>query len=158
MAFTDVQKIKLEIGLVAEASDILSDEELQYFLDKNNNSIKKASLDAAKTVLFILSQQMHERTASDLEVWGHTWFENYMKSLQLYLNNPNFSINIDSAKVYAGGISKTDIRSNVDNLDNFTVITDVGIPKDCDAVNSTNTQQDIFNPCAAGYSESPFKI
>jgi len=157
MAFTDVQKIKLEIGLVAEASDILSDEELQYFLDKNNNSIKKASLDAAKTVLFILSQFTHERSDM-LEIWGHAWFENYMKSLQLYLNNPNFSINIDSAKVYAGGISKTDIRSNVDNLDNFTVVTDVGIPKDYDAVNSTNTQQDIFNPYAAGYSESPFKI
>lgn len=157
MAFTDVQKIKLEIGLVAEASDILSDEELQYFLDKNNNSIKKASLDAAKTVLFILSQFTHERSDM-LEIWGHAWFENYMKSLQLYLNNPNFSINIDSAKVYAGGISKTDIRSNIDNIDNFTVITDIGIPKDYEAVNSANTQQDIFNPFAAGYSESPFKI
>ena len=158
MAFTDVQKIRIEIGLIGEAVDVLSDEELTYFLEKNNNSIKKASLDAAKTVLFILSQLVHERTASDLEVWGHTWFENYMKSLQLYLNNPNFSINIDSAKAYAGGISKTDIRSNVDNLDNFTVVTDIGIPKDYEAVNSTNTQQDIFNPYATGYSESPFKI
>lgn len=157
MAFTDVQKIRIEIGLIGEAVDVLSDEELQYFLDKNNNSIKKASLDAAKTVLFILSQFTHERSDM-LEIWNHTWFENYMKSLQLYLNNPNFSINIDSAKVYAGGISKTDIRNNIDNLDNFTVITDIGIPKDYDAVNSDNTQHDIFNPYTVGYSESPFKI
>ena len=158
MAFTDIEKIRIEIGLVNEAADILSDEELTYFLEKNNNSIKRASLDAAKTVLFILSQLVHERTSADLEIWNHTWFENYMKSLQLYLNNPNFSINIDSAKVYAGGISKTDIRSNIDNEDNFTVITDVGIPKDYTAVNSTNTQQDIFNPNASGYSTSPFEI
>ena len=158
MAFTDIEKIRIEIGLVNEAADILSDEELTYFLEKNNNSIKRASLDAAKTVLFILSQLVHERTSADLEIWNHTWFENYMKSLQLYLNNPNFSINIDSAKAYAGGISKTDIRSNIDKEDNFTVITDVGIPKDYTAVNSTNTQQDIFNPNASGYSTSLFEI
>ena len=157
MAFTDIEKIRIEIGLVNEAADILSDEELTYFLEKNNNSIKRASLDAAKTVLFILSQFTHERSDM-LEIWGHTWFENYTKSLKLYLTNPNFSINIDSAKVYAGGISKTDIRSNIDNEDNFTVITDVGIPKDYTAVNSTNTQQDIFNPNASGYSTSPFEI
>ena len=157
MAFTDIEKIRVEIGLTGGAADILSDEELTYFLEKNNNSIKRASLDAAKTVLFILSQFTHERSDM-LEIWGHTWFENYMKSLQLYLNNPNFSIAIDSAKVYAGGISKTDIRSNIDNEDNFTVITDVGIPKDYTAVNSTNTQQDIFNPNASGYSTSPFEI
>ena len=158
MALTDVTAIRLEIGLVGEGADVLSDEELQYFLDKHNGSVKKASLDAAKTVLFILSQLVHERTSADLEIWNHTWFENYMKSLQLYLNNPNFSIAIDSARAYAGGISKTDIRSNIDKEDNFTVITDVGIPKDYTAVNSTNTQQDIFNPNASGYSTSPFEI
>lgn len=157
MAFTDIEKIRIEIGLTGEAADILSDEELTYFLEKNNNSIKRASLDAAKTALFILSQFQHERVES-LEIWGHTWFENYTKALKLYLTNPNFSINIDSAKAYAGGISKTDIRSNIDNEDNFTVITDIGIPKDYTAVNSTNTQQDIFNPNASGYSTSPFEI
>ena len=157
MAFTDVQKIRIEIGLVNEAADLLSDEELTYFLEKNNNSIKRASLDAAKTALFILSQFTHERSDM-LEIWGHTWFENYTKALKLYLTNPNFSIAIDSARAYAGGISKTDIRSNIDKEDNFTVITDVGIPKDYTAVNSTNTQQDIFNPNASGYSTSPFEI
>ena len=62
MAFTDVTAIRLEIGLVGEGADVLSDEELQYFLDKNNGSVKRASLDAAKTVLFILSQFTHERS------------------------------------------------------------------------------------------------
>ena len=157
MTFTPVQQLRIEIALIGEAESLLSDEEVQYFLDKNNGSVKRASLDAAKTVLFILSQFTHERSDM-LEIWNHTWFENYMKSLQLYLNNPNFSIAIDSARAYAGGISKTDIRSNIDKEDNFTVITDVGIPKDYTAVNSTNTQQDIFNPNASGYSTSPFEI
>jgi len=59
MALTPVQEIKLNLGLVGNAADILTDDELQYFLDKNNGSVKKASLDAAKTLLFILSQFTH---------------------------------------------------------------------------------------------------
>lgn len=157
MALTDVEKVRLEIGLSGQAIDILSDAEIQYFLDKNNNSVKKASLDAAKTVLFILSPFTHERSDM-LEIWNHTWFENYMKVLQLYITNPNFSIALEQAKVYAGGISVTDIRNNVENSDNFTIQVDVGIPKDYDAINSTNTKQDIFNPDSMGYSTSPFNV
>ena len=145
MALTPVQEIKLNLGLVGNAADILTDDELQYFLDKNNGSVKKASLDVAKTVLFILAQFTHERN-DILEVWGHTWFENYMKSLQLYLRNPAYSLAIDSAKAYAGGISITDIRNNIDNSDNYVLDVDVGIPKDGEAINSTNTNKDVFNP------------
>lgn len=158
MALTDVEKVRLEIGLSGQAIDILSDAEIQYFLDKNNNSVKRASLDAAKTVLFVLAQLVHERSGSELEIWNHTWFENYMKVLQLYITNPNFSIALEQAKVYAGGISVTDIRNNVENSDNFTIRVDVGIPKDYDAINNTNTKQDIFNPDSMGYSTSPFNV
>lgn len=145
MALDAVSAIKLEIGLVAQAADLLSDTELQYFLDKNYGSVKKASIDAAKTLLFILSQFTHEKN-DILEVWGHTWFENYMKTLQLYINNPAYSLAIDSAKAYAGGISVTDIRNNIDNSDNYVLDVDVGIPKDGEAINSTNTNKDVFNP------------
>lgn len=145
MALTPVSEIKLNLGLVGNAADILTDDELQYFLDKNNGSVKKASLDVAKTVLFILSQFTHEKN-DILEIWNHTWFENYMKSLQLYLSNPAYSLAIDSAKAYAGGISVTDIRNNIDNSDNYVLDVDVGIPKDGEAINSTNTNKDVFNP------------
>ena len=148
MALTPVQEIKLNLGLVGNAADILTDDELQYFLDKNNGSVKKASLDVAKTVLFILAQFTHEKN-DVLEVWNHTWFENYMKSLQLYLSNPAYSLAIDSAKAYAGGISVTDIRNNIDNSDNYVLDVDVGIPKDGEAINSTNTNKDVFNPNSA---------
>ena len=146
MALTPVSEIKLNLGLVGNAADILTDDELQYFLDKNNGSVKKASLDVAKTVLFILAQLVHERSGNELEVWGHTWFENYMKTLQLYINNPAYSLAIDSAKAYAGGISVTDIRNNIDNSDNYVLDVDVGIPKDGAAINSTNTNKNVFNP------------
>ena len=157
MALTPIEQIKLEIGLVAEASDILTDDQLQYFLDKNNGSVKKASLDAAKTVLFILSQYIHEKS-SILELWGQTWFENYMKTITLYLNNPNFSSGITDAKAYAGGISISDIRANIDNCDNLVVDVDIGIPKDGDACTSTNTNKDVFAPNSFYYNTSPFNL
>ena len=158
MSLTDIQKLKLEVGLIAEASDILSDEELTYFLEKNNNSIRKAGIDAAKTVLFVLSQLIHERSGSELEVWGHTWFENYMQTLKLYLNDPNYSIALNGAKAYAGGISKTDIRNNIDNLDNLALDVDISIPKDGVAITSTNTFKDIFDVDSPYYNTDPFTL
>ena len=158
MALTDVEKIKLELGLVNEASDILSDEEITYFIEKNNNSVRKASLDVAKTVLFVLSQLVHERSGSELEIWGHTWFENYMKTLQMYINDPNYSIALESAKAYAGGISVSDIRNNINNPDNLAVDVDISIPKDDIAITSTNTFKDVFDVDSPYYNTNPFTL
>lgn len=157
MALTDIQKIKLELGLVDEASDILSDEEIAYFLEKNNNSVRKASLDVAKTVLFILSTRVHEKIEM-LEIWGHTWFENYMKTLQMYINDPNYSIALENAKAYAGGISVSDIRNNINNADNLALDVDISIPKDGIAANSTNTFKDVFDVDSPYYSTNPFTL
>lgn len=158
MALTDISALKLEIGLVGEACNILSDEELTYFLEKNNNSVRKAALDAAKTVLFILSQYLHERSGSELEIWGHTWFENYMKTLQMYLSDPNYSIALENAKAYAGGISIADIRKNIDTPDNLVVDVDIAIPKDGIAITSTNTFKDVFDVDSPYYNTDPFTL
>ncbi len=143
MALDAVSAIKLEIGLVGSAEGILSNAELQYFLDKNNQSVKKAALDAAKTVLFILSQLTHTK-ASELESWDHDWFNNYYKTLQMYLNDSNFSFAINGAMPYAGGISVADIRANIENYDNLIVDVDAGIPTDGDASCTNNTNQQVF--------------
>ena len=143
MAISTIDAIRLDVGLVGEAYGLLSDEEISYYLTKNNNNIRRASLDCAKTVLFILSQRVHER-ADVLEIWGHDWFNNYYKSLQLYLTDPNYNITINSATPYAGGISKKDIRENIDNFDNQVVNVDVGVPTDGVVPCSWNTTQDIF--------------
>ena len=139
----NVSIVRLDVGLVGEAYGLLSDEEISYYLTKNNNNIRRASLDCAKTTLFILSQRVHER-ADVLEIWGHDWFNNYYKSLQLYLTDPNYSIAINSATPYAGGISKTDIRENIENFDNQVVNADIGVPTDGVVPCSWNTTQDIF--------------
>lgn len=157
MTLNPIQQIRLEIALIGDAENLLSDEELQYFLDKHNGSVRRASLDAAKTVLFILSTRVHEKIEM-LEIWGHTWFENYMKTLQMYINDPNYSIALESAKAYAGGISVSDIRNNINNPDNLTVDVDISIPKDGIAANSTNTFKDVFDIDSPYYNTNPFTL
>ncbi len=124
---TPIEEVRLEIGLIGQAYQLLSDVEIQYFLNKNNGNIRRASSSAGKTVLFILSQLVHTK-ASELESWDHDWFNNYYKTLQMYLNDPNFSFAINGAMPYAGGISIADIRANIENYDNLVVDVDAGIP------------------------------
>lgn len=143
MALTLVQEVRLTIGLIGNAYDLLSDDEITHYLTKNNNNIRRTCLDCGKTVLFILAQLTHTK-ADVLEEWTGDWFNNYYKTLQMYMNDPNFSFAINGAMPYAGGISVSDIRANVDNSDNFVVNVDGGIPTDGIASCSTNTNQQVF--------------
>jgi len=143
MALTLIDQVRLEIGLVGAAYTIFSDEEISHYLLQNNNNVKRTGKELAVKVCFILSQYVHTK-ADVLEEWGHDWFNNYYKSLQMYLNNPNYSFALDSARPYAGGISVTDILENVNNSDNFVVSVEVGIPTDGDAINTTNTNRQVF--------------
>lgn len=143
MALTLVQQVRLEIGLIGNAYDLLSDDEITHYLTKNNNNIRRTSLDCGKIVCFILSQLTHTK-ADVLEEWTGDWFNNYYKTLQMYMNDPNFSFAINGAMPYAGGISVSDIRANVENYDNLVVDVDAGIPTDGDAICTNNTNQQVF--------------
>lgn len=148
MALTDIDKVKLEIGLnYLEDWVILTDEEVNYFLDKNNASIRRASLDAAKTVLFIVSQYVHSKTGVELEIWGAEFFKNYMTSLKMYINDPNFSIATQGANPFAGGISKQDIQDTIADTDNNVSKVESPIPTDGFAVILKNDpfDQSIYN-------------
>lgn len=86
MALTLVQEVRLTIGLIGNAYDLLSDDEITHYLTKNNNNIRRTCLDCGKTVLFILAQLTHTK-ADVLEEWSHDWFNNYYKTLQMYMND-----------------------------------------------------------------------
>lgn len=145
--FTDVEKVKFTIGLVGEAAEaFLSDEQIAYFLEKNNNNVDRACIACASAVKFQLAQYVHEKVTSDLEIWGNNYFENYAKALDTFINNPNSAFGINQIQVYAGGISVVDIRENLSNPDNHISFIDEGIPKDGEAINSTNTESDVFDP------------
>lgn len=137
MALSEITKIRLEIGDSDPVFFILSDEEIQYFLDKAGGSIRKASLDSAKSILFRLASYTYERV-DILEVRGNDYFNQYKQALQMYIKNPEYGA-VSQAMGYAGGIYLSDIEQNISNFDNNTVKVEKSIPVDGYGHNVNNT-------------------
>lgn len=107
--------VRLLIGDIYPDIEMLQDTEYQYYLDKNAGNVNRASVDCARSIMFVLSRWTRERTG-DIEVYGSEWAKNYRQALLDYVKNPNLSI--FNAMPYAGGISKTDMLENNSNADN----------------------------------------
>ena len=118
MALTDVQKLRIEVQDTSVEFPLLSDEEYQYILDKNNQSIRKASLDAARVILFKLSIESVDNVVSVFSIKGSQAARAYMEALKLFINNQALNPLMFDGTVYAGGISKTDYLTNNSNPDN----------------------------------------
>lgn len=112
-------RVRLNVGDVWPDMEWLHDEDYQYFIDKNNGNENRATLDAARTLLFVLVRYTRERTG-DIEVYGGDIFNNYFKALELILKDPNIAISV--AMPYAGGISRSDMHANRVNCDNNAVM------------------------------------
>ncbi|QYW06642.1 hypothetical protein uav_110 [Pseudomonas phage UAVern] len=113
-----IDRIRLNVGDIWEDMEMLADADYQYFLDAANGNENRATMDAARAILFKLTRMTRERTG-DIEVYGGDWFSNYMKALQLILKNPDISISL--AVPYAGGISRSDMQANRCDPDNFRI-------------------------------------
>lgn len=156
MPFTDIAKVRLEIGVDVS---LMSDDEVQYFLDKNQGSIPRASQDAARALLFQLAQLTRYK-AAELEDYQSDYFKNYMAALKLYLSDANYNIALMGATPYASGISRSDIQSNLDTIDNNPVAIEKGIPTDYEAVNSNNNSAFSDYDFSTGnqFPKSPFGV
>lgn len=124
-----INAVRIEVADTDPALPILSDEEITYFLNKQNGSVRKASLDAARVILLKLSQSGDE-VVGILSLKGSRIAAEYRESLKLYLNNPHLNPILDGLgsfvdadgktqnPVYAGGISVSDMQANTANPDN----------------------------------------
>ena len=121
MALTDIQKVRLTIGDTDPSLPICADTEYEYFLEKNSNSIRRAAIDAAKTILFKLSINASDQTVDIFTIKGKASATAYKEALQMYLRNPEANGLLDSLRGYAGGISIADMQANSANTDNNIV-------------------------------------
>ena len=117
MAYTDIQKVRIEVADLDPGFPLLADDEYSYLLEKNNNSIVRASVDAARIILLKLSQQTDE-TVSIFSVKGSKAAEQYRLALELYIKNPQLNPLYNNLKGYVGGVSISDMDANNANLDN----------------------------------------
>lgn len=123
MALTLIQQCRLNVADLDATFPLLTDEHYEYFLTKHDNSVNRASVDAAKSILLILAQRNSETVDIFTISGGHKASEQYRLALQMFLKNPELNPVLTSANIYAGGISLTDMQTNVDTLDNNYVRT-----------------------------------
>ena len=120
MAYTDIQKVRIEVADLDPGFPLLVDDEYSYLLEKNNNSIVRASVDAARIILLKLSQQTDE-TVSIFSVKGSKSAEQYRLALELYIKNPQLNPLYNNLQGYFGGVSISDMEANAANPDNNIV-------------------------------------
>ena len=118
---TDIEKVRIEVQDNAGPGLYLVDDiTIQYYLDKNNGSVARASLDTARAMLMKLSQQGNEST-DILSISGSKVAAEFRQALQLYLRDPNLNPIMNSLKGYFGNTSKEDIFNNNSDLNNNIV-------------------------------------
>ena len=120
MAYTDIQKVRIEVADLDPGFPLLADDEYSYLLEKNNNSIVRASVDAARIILLKLSQQTDE-TVSIFSIRGSKAAEQYRLALELYIKNPQLNPLYNNLQGYFGGVSLSDMSANNSNADNNIV-------------------------------------
>jgi hypothetical protein len=118
--WTDIQKCRIEVADLDQSFPLLSDDTYAYYLEKNNNNITKSSLDAARTILLMLSQRGDE-TVDIFALRGSKAAEQYRLALQMYLANPNLNPLLNNTQAYFGGISLSEMATNNANVDNNRV-------------------------------------
>lgn len=118
MALTPVEQVNLLIGNIPANPfyPIFSNEEIQQFLDLNNQSVPLAARMAAIAASFTIAGYSTRERTGDLEVWNN-YASNYLKALENLISNPIDSIP-NGMMPWAGGISWADVCANNHNPDN----------------------------------------
>jgi hypothetical protein len=122
MALTAVQQVRLLIQDNEPGLYILADEEIEFLLERNANSVNATSIEAARIVLFKLSQRGDE-SIDIFALRGSKAAESYRLALQLYLKDPMLNPILNNVRGYVGGVSKSDMQANDANSDNNLVPT-----------------------------------
>lgn len=117
-----ISACRTEVGDTVIELPILADSEYTYFLEKSSENIRRASLDAAKTILLKLSLNSKDSVVDVLSIKTSMQADQYRKALQLYIKSPELNGMYSTVSAWAGGISKSDMQANVDNLDNNAVL------------------------------------
>jgi hypothetical protein len=119
-----IQAVRYEVQDNTPGLYFLDDSTLSYFIDKSNGSIPRASLDAARAILFQLSQRGNE-TVDVFSFSGSKTATAFKEALTLYIKDPTLNpiLNAANTQVIFGGTSVSANQANVDNSDNVTVQT-----------------------------------
>lgn len=116
-----VDRVRLKVGDTNELQ-IFPDALYQQVLDTNNADEAATALEMAQYILGYISQSGFRERASAYEVYGREWLQSYLDFLKTFLLSSGTAAALN-AKIYAGGISISDMQQNDLNPDNNIVPT-----------------------------------
>ena len=96
---------------------IISDDEIDFLLERNNNSVDKAVYEALQIMLRYLAQRGDE-SIDIFSIRGSKSAEQLRLAIELYLKDPANNPLYKNLKGYVGGVSISDMDANNANLDN----------------------------------------
>jgi hypothetical protein len=108
---------------------IISDDEIQYLLDKNSNNVNRAAVEAARVILFNLSMR-NDSVVDIFSIKSSSSAKAYIEALKLFIRDPSLSGVLSNINGYAGGISISDMQENDANLDNNIPVPPSKSPED----------------------------
>lgn len=146
MAYTPtpeaIDQVRMEVADTEAGLYILPDATYEYILTKNEGSISRSSIDAARMILMRLSISSRDTVVDVISLKGSKTAEAYRQALILYISNPSLNPLYNNINGWAGNVSVSEIESNSNNPDN-------NIPSL--AVNPL--QQNIYDP-----NQNPFTV
>ena len=99
---------------------IISNDEIDFLLERNNNNVDKAVYEALQIMLRYLAQRGDE-SIDVFSIRGSKAAEQMRLAIELYLKDPANNPLYKNLKGYVGGISISDMDANNANLDNNIV-------------------------------------
>ena len=96
---------------------IISDDEIDFLLERNNNNVDKAVYEALQIMLRYLAQRGDE-SIDIFSIRGSKSAEQMRLAIELYLKDPANNPLYKNLKGYVGGVSLSDMAENNANLDN----------------------------------------
>lgn len=136
---TDVNAVRMEVQDVESGLYILPDATYEYILIKNNGSISRSSIDAARFILMRLSITSIDSVTDVLSIKTSKQVDAYRAALELFIKSPSLNPLINNAGGWAGNISRTEMQTNNCTADNY--VTDLAKQSDLSL-----------------YSDNPFRI
>ena len=99
---------------------IISNDEIDFLLERNNNNVDKAVYEALQIMLRYLAQRGDE-SIDVFSIRGSKSAEQMRLAIELYLKDPANNPLYKNLKGYVGGVSISDMAENNADLDNNIV-------------------------------------
>ena len=122
MALSAIEQVRLLVADNEPGLYMVSDEEIYFFLTRNNNNVDRAALETAKVILLKLSIR-GDQTVDIFSIKGSKAAEQYRMALQLFVKSPDLNPILKTVQGWVGGVSKSEMEANDANPDNVTVDT-----------------------------------